>query len=189
AKSTITVADSDPNGTLSNWRLFGNGLPNAQVSSLYYSQAADVLAVGTFGRGVFALYDVTSYFPQATVLQFGLADNDSMPDASFLTNGTSASRALVKYGAGTLTIAGNATYTGGTMINNGALVLGNGGAGGGSILGNVTFCSNAADPTCNTSSSGKSLAFHRSGTYHLWGAITRPRPGEQLGRRTANLNP
>src|SRR5262249_46428091 len=54
AKSTITVADSDPNGTLSNWRLFGNGLPNAQVSSLYYSQAADVLAVGTFGRGVFA---------------------------------------------------------------------------------------------------------------------------------------
>jgi hypothetical protein len=49
------------------------------VSALSYNPAADVLAVGTFGRGVFALYDVTSYFPQATVLQFGLADNDSQP--------------------------------------------------------------------------------------------------------------
>jgi hypothetical protein len=47
-----------------------------------------VLAVGTFGRGVWTLYDVTSYFPLATVLKFGLADNDSQPDASFLTDGT-----------------------------------------------------------------------------------------------------
>jgi autotransporter-associated beta strand protein len=185
--STITVADSDANGALSNWRLLGNGLPNSQVSALYYSQAADVLAVGTFGRGVFALYDVTSYFPQATVLQFGLADNDSMPDASFLTNGTSASRALIKYGIGTLTIAGNATYTGGTTINNGALVLGNGGAGGGSIIGNVTFCGNAADPTCNTSSTGKSFAFNRSDSYTFTGSISGPGQVLQVGTGTTIL--
>jgi len=89
-QSTIVAADSDAAGALSNWRLFGSGLPNTQVSALSYNSAVDVLAVGTFGRGVFTLYDVTSYFPQATVLQFGPADNDSMPDASFLTNATSA---------------------------------------------------------------------------------------------------
>ena len=47
---------------------------------------------GTVGRGVFALYDVTSYFPQATALQFGLADNNSQPDASFLTRRDEAQR-------------------------------------------------------------------------------------------------
>src|SRR5262249_55947678 len=116
AQSPIAAADSDATGLLSNWKSFGAGLPNAQVSALSYNEAVDVLAVGTFGRGVFALYDVTSYFSQATVLRFGLADNDSAPDASFLTNGTSASRALEKHGTGTLIIAGDATYTGGTTI-------------------------------------------------------------------------
>jgi hypothetical protein len=126
APSTIAIADSDAAGALSNWRPMGMGLPNTQVSALAYNPAVDVLAVGTFGRGVFALYDVTSYFPQATVLQFGLANNDSQPDASFLTDGTtlsgtSFSRPLNKYGTGTLTIAGNATYTDGTNILGGTL--------------------------------------------------------------------
>jgi hypothetical protein len=81
AQSTIAVADSDDGGFLSKWRPFGTGLPNSQVSALFYNPTVDVLAVGTFGRGVWTLYDVTSYFPQATVLKFGLADNDSQPDA------------------------------------------------------------------------------------------------------------
>src|SRR5262245_17563461 len=114
AQSTIAVADSDTVGALSNWRPFGAGLPNTQVSALSYNPAVDVLAVGTFGRGVFTLYDVTSYFPQAMVLQFGLANNDSLPDASFLTDGTALngatfSRPLIKYGTGALTIAGAET--------------------------------------------------------------------------------
>ena len=141
--------------------------------------AVDVLAVGTFGRGVFTLYDVTSYFPQATVLQFGLADNNSMPDASFLTNGTSASRQLIKYGIGTLTIAGDATYTGGTTINRGAVVLGVGGSSG-SILGNVTFCNNAADPNCDASNN-KALAFNRSDTYTFGGVDHGPGQVFQIG--------
>ena len=77
AQSPIVVADSDSSGTLSNWRLFGAGLPNVPVGALAYNPTADVLAVGSFGRGNWILYDVTSYFPQASVLQFGLADNDS----------------------------------------------------------------------------------------------------------------
>ena len=127
AQSTIAVADSDANGTLSGWRMFGQGLPNAQVGQLSYHEATDVLAVGTWGRGVFTLYDVTSYFAQALTLQFGLADNDSRPDASYLTNGTVGVRPLVKYGTGTLTIDGEASYTGptsalaGTLIVNGSI--------------------------------------------------------------------
>jgi len=185
APSTIAAADSDGAGILSNWRSFGTGLPNSQVNSLFYNPTVDVLAVGTFGRGVFTLYDVTSYFPQATVLQFGLADNDSLPDASFLTNGTSVSRQLIKYGIGTLTIAGNATYTGGTTINAGAVMLGNGGTSG-SILGNVTFCSNAADPLCDATNS-KTLAFNRSDTYTFGGSITGPGQVTQIGSGTTVL--
>ena len=107
-------------------------LPDQRVE---LQRGVDVLAVGTFGRGVAALYDVTSYFKQATVLQFGLANNDSQPDASYLIDGTNLDgttfvRPLNKYGTGTLTIAGAASYTGGTTIFGGTMMLGNGGAGG-----------------------------------------------------------
>jgi autotransporter-associated beta strand protein len=184
AQSTIAVADSDPGGALFNWRPFGTGLPNSQVSVLAYNAAVDVLAVGTFGRGVFTLYDVTSYFPQATVLQFGLADNDSQPDASFLSDGTNLNgtrfvRPLNKYGTGTLTIAGAATYTGGTAIKDGVLALGAGGAGG-SILGDVTFCSDAGDASCNASTN-KFLVFNRSDSYAFDGAISGPGQVVQAG--------
>lgn len=55
------------------------------------------------------------------MLQFGLANNDSEPDASLLTDGTVGSRPLVKYGTGTLTITGDATYSGSTTVNGGTL--------------------------------------------------------------------
>ena len=169
AQSPITVADSDSNGHLSGWRPFGQGLPTSAVSALTYNTTVDVLAVGTFGRGVAALYDVTSYFKQATVLQFGLANNDSQPSASFLTDGTNLDgstfvRPLNKYGTGTLTIAGNAGYTGGTTIFGGAMILGNRGAGGGSILGNVAFCNDATNPQCDTAPTRCSLSIARTPT-------------------------
>jgi autotransporter-associated beta strand protein len=165
-QSPITVADSDGNGNLFGWRAFGQGLPNAWVAQLVYYPAVDVLVVGAVGRGVFALYDVTSYFPQATTLQFGLADNDSAPDASILTNGTLGSRPLIKYGTGTLTIAGDATYTGGTTILGGTLVLGNGGASG-SILGNVV--------------DNGILSFNRSDVFTFDGVISGTGSVKQIG--------
>jgi autotransporter-associated beta strand protein len=183
-QSPITVADSDGNGNLSGWRAFGQGLPNAWVAQLVYYPAVDVLAAGAVGRGVFALYDVTSYFAQATALQFGLANNDSMPDAGYLTdgtalNGTAFSRPLVKYGTGTLTIAGAASYTGGTTIKDGVLALGAGGTGG-SILGNVAFCADAGDASCNASTN-KFLVFNRSDSSAFGGAISGPGQVVQAG--------
>ena len=119
AQSPIVVADSDANGNLSGWRYFGLGLPNAVVNVMTYNDTADVLAISSYGRGVWVLYDVTSYFPQASVLRFGLADNDSGPAASLLTG----TRPLEKYGIGTLSINGIASYTGQTSVFGGTLAL------------------------------------------------------------------
>ena len=116
--SPIAVAMSDGAGVLSGWSSFGRGLPNTNVNLLTYNSTADVLAVSLFGRGIWTLYDVTSYFATASVLQYGLADNDSTPDASFLTG----NRPLIKYGAGTLTISAGASYTGTTTVNDGTLL-------------------------------------------------------------------
>jgi autotransporter-associated beta strand protein len=121
AQSPIATADSDATGTLANWRAFGVGLPNTIVNQMSYNEHADVLAVSLFGRGAWVLYDVTAYYPSALELRFGLADNDSAPDASFLTNGSRGSRNLVKYGYGTLTVDGTATYSGQTNIVGGRL--------------------------------------------------------------------
>ncbi len=132
--SPIAVADSLENGNLKTpvgavtpLRSFGLGLPNVLISQMSYNPTADVLAVATAGRGAWTLYDVTSYFPQALVLQYGLADNDSSPDAKYLVNGNDIdtgegfSRSLDKEGSGVLTIAGAATYTGPTTVNGGVL--------------------------------------------------------------------
>ena len=181
-QSPITVADSGSSGLLSNWRTFGQGLPNAIVEKMAYNPTVDVLAVSSIGRGAYVLYDVTSYFPQATQLWFGLANNDSVPDASYLTDGTVGNRPLIKYGTGLLTIAGNATYTGGTTINGGALMLGTGG-GSGSVIGNITFCSDPNDTQCDHSTN-KMLGFNRSDIYAYNGVISGPGQVFQLGSGT-----
>ena len=59
AQSQISVADSDANGNLSGWRLYGSGLPNALVSQMSYNPLVDVLTISAVGRGAWALYDVT----------------------------------------------------------------------------------------------------------------------------------
>ncbi len=176
SQSPIAMANSD-NGHLQGWSPFGSGLPNALVYQMSYNQLADVLAVASVGRGAWTLYDVTSYFPQATALQFGLANNDSLPDSIHLTdgtllNGTAFVRPLNKYGTGTLTIAGDASYTGGTTIFDGILQLGDGRASG-SILGDVRFCNEPSNPLCNPDAD-KFLVFDRSDVYSFSGAISGP---------------
>ncbi len=120
AGNPLVVADSNAKGNLFDWRRFGSGLPNTTIYALSYNEKSDTLAVGTVGRGAYLLYDVTSNFASAKVLQFGLADNDSKPDPAILFG----DRPLIKYGIGTLTINGSSTYTGGTLIEDGTLVAG-----------------------------------------------------------------
>jgi len=117
AGNPLVVADSDAAGALSGWRRFASGLPNTTVDSLQYNAKSDTLAIGTVGRGAYLLYDVTSNFASASVLQFGLADNDSIPDPALLFG----NRPLVKYGTGILSIVGASTYTGSTTVLQGTM--------------------------------------------------------------------
>lgn len=152
---SLAVADSPAVGTLMNWRRFGLGLPNTLVDQIVYNVKSDVIAASLFGRGSWIMYDVTSNFASATVLQFGLANNNSTPDTSILTDGNYASRPLHKWGTGTLTITGAASYTGGSFVHNGNMYVNgsilddvsvDGGAllgGSGSIGGSVDLSTNA----------------------------------------------
>jgi outer membrane autotransporter protein len=123
AQSPIAVGLSNNGGLVDTLQPFGNGLPNTMVNLLSYNPTVDVLAVSLWGRGIWTLYDLTSYFPTAYTLNYGLANNDSTPDAFYLSNGVYASRSLQKYGAGTLTINGTATYTGPTTVFGGTMVV------------------------------------------------------------------
>jgi outer membrane autotransporter protein len=120
AGNPLAVADSNASGDLSGWRHFGSGLPNTTIFALSYNEKSDTLAVGTVGRGAYLLYDVTSNFANARVLQFGLADNNSNPDPAILFG----DRPLIKYGTGTLTIDGPSTYTGTTTVLSGTMAAG-----------------------------------------------------------------
>ena len=127
AGNPLVTADSDAAGNLSGWRRLGTGLPNTGINTMAYNPIVDVLAVSAYGRGSWILYDVTTNYASATQLVFGLADNDSNPDIALLTG----NRPLIKNGTGTLTVTGNANYTGPTTINGGTMILN------GSILGNL----------------------------------------------------
>ncbi|WP_128953488.1 autotransporter domain-containing protein [Bradyrhizobium guangzhouense] len=124
AGSPLVVADSNAAGALSGWRRLGTGLPNTTVTSLAFDEKTDTLGVGTDGRGAYLLHDFSSNFDSALVLQFGLANNDSVPGASQLTNGNYASRPLVKYGTGTLTVSVASSYTGTTEVQQGTMAAG-----------------------------------------------------------------
>jgi autotransporter-associated beta strand protein len=120
---------TNPTSSLSyNWINLAPGLPNVAIQGLEYYPTIDTLVVASFGRGVWALNDVTSHFANATQLWFGLAGNDSRPNPALLTNGTAAdgspfSRPLYKFGPGRLTLSGAASYSGGTSIEGGVTAV------------------------------------------------------------------
>ena len=87
---------------------------------------------------------------------------------------TTGPGALVKTGTGTLTLSGDNTYSGGTTINAGALMLGNGGATG-SILGDVAV---------NT---GALFAINHSDTFTFSGVISGGGAFQKLGTGTTIL--
>ncbi|CAM5207651.1 hypothetical protein CDEF62S_00946 [Castellaniella defragrans] len=110
------------------WDTRLGAIPNAPVFGLDYSVDDDVLLAYTMGRGAFALYDVTTYFPEAERLVFGQADNNSQATNEQLfdgerLDGTPFSRALYKVGYGTLDLRHTvAKYSGGTEILRGTIL-------------------------------------------------------------------
>jgi len=110
------------------WKTNLGIVPNAQVFGLDYSATDNVLLTNLMGRGAYVLYDVTTYYPEATSLVFGKAQNDSTPSVNQLANGADLQgnpidRKLIKVGAGLLDLTSKeATYKGGTVLNGGTTI-------------------------------------------------------------------
>lgn len=127
APSDVYVAQA---ADLKDWSPFALGTPNVLAYNLNYDAAGNELLISTLGRGVWTVHDVTTWFPSATVLRFGAANNDSTPVAAQLTDGRKPStgapfsRGLVKTGTGTLYLPGAlSTYTGSTTVKQGVLAV------------------------------------------------------------------
>ena len=73
-----------------------------------------------------------------------------LPDGSILSNNVSGTGSLVQADSGTLILAGNNTYTGTTVISNGALEVGNGGSIGTGDIMNATALAFDDVSTTNT---------------------------------------
>lgn len=120
--SNIYTLQNDPtrNWGSGAWSAFAQALPNVKVTQLTYSYTDDLLAVATLGRGAWIVPDVTSYFDSATRIVLGNGGFDSLRGDTF-TDGTTGGRPLVKTGAGTVTLTGSNSYTGGTYLQQGVL--------------------------------------------------------------------
>ncbi|MDZ7619206.1 MAG: autotransporter-associated beta strand repeat-containing protein, partial [Patescibacteria group bacterium] len=134
-RSSITVGASGL--TLSNSRLnlrrggtgtLGSRLVldgNVTTTGMAASSIMEDTAGGTTGTVALELSSITGNFSRTFNIGGGGADlTISVP----VTNGAATSAGIVKTGAGTLTLSGNNTFTGGVTIENGRLTLGSVGA-------------------------------------------------------------
>jgi fibronectin-binding autotransporter adhesin len=110
-----------------------------------------------------------------TVALGGTNTNTNTLGGTIGDNGTGQTT-LGKNGAGTWILTGNNTYTGNTVINDGTLVVGNGGTTGNAGAGNVIVFA----PT-------STLAINRSDTFNFNGTLSGAGALEQRGTGTAVL--
>ncbi|MGQ5524006.1 autotransporter-associated beta strand repeat-containing protein [Chitinimonas sp. PSY-7] len=83
--------------------------------------------------------NVTGDITNNAILAFNRSDDINFAGA------VTGSGTLVKHGAGTLTLTGNTSHTGGTIISAGTLQIGNGGNLAGDIINNATLAFNRTD--------------------------------------------
>lgn len=169
------------------WTNLGISLPNAVVYGLNYYSDIDTLVAALYGRGVFILYDVTSHYSNATALWFGKANNDSAPDVALLTG----NRPLEKFGTGKLTLSGNASYGGGTIIDAGVVAI-TADANLGAPQGGITFNGGALQTNAQLSSA-RNVTLAAGGTFDaeadtVWsGTISGPGALNKIGPATLAL--
>ncbi|MBC9882637.1 hypothetical protein G8O24_35615 [Bradyrhizobium sp. INPA01-394B] len=176
-----------PFATNVQWTSLGSSLPNAVAYGLNYYSDIDTLVVALYGRGAYVLYDVTSHYSQASALWFGKANNDSAPDVSLLTG----NRPLEKFGTGTLTLSGSASYTGGTIIDAGIVAIA-ADANLGAPQGGITFNGGVLQTNAKLSSA-RNVTLAADGTFDAeadstWsGTVSGPGALNKIGPATLTL--
>ncbi|UJB19606.1 MULTISPECIES: autotransporter-associated beta strand repeat-containing protein [Lysobacter] len=110
-----------------------------------------------------------------TIALGGTNTGDNTLGGAIGNNGTGATT-LAKNDSGTWILTGNNTYTGNTVINDGNLVIGNGGTTGNAGAGNVIIDS----PT-------STLSINRSDTFNFNGTLSGPGTLAQIGTGTTTL--
>jgi fibronectin-binding autotransporter adhesin len=93
-----------------------------------------------------------------------------------IIDGTGGTTTLAKNDAGTWVLTGNNSYTGNTVINNGNLMIGNGGTTGNAGAGNVIVFASTS-----------TLSFNRSNTFNFTGTLSGPGTIAQIGTGTTVL--
>ena len=135
--STYSGATTINAGTL--MILAGNGT-SLSSNSAYTVASGAVLSVNGTSQRIGSLAGAGTVqngnATTATTLTVGL-DNTNTTFSGILQNGGAAALALTKNGTGTLTLSGNNSYSGGTTLNTGTLVIGH--ANGLGTSGNISF--------------------------------------------------
>ena len=135
--------------TTQNWKTV---ITNVDTNYLQPTAPGDIVAFNDLAVGNFTINIPATVTPSAVNV------NNSTNNYTFTGADIAGSFTLFKNGTGTVTFGNNNTYTGGTVINGGTVVLGTGGVTG-AIVGAVTI-------------NGGTLAFNRSDDQTLATAIT-----------------
>ncbi|MDR6635759.1 fibronectin-binding autotransporter adhesin [Phyllobacterium sp. 1468] len=113
---------------------------------------------------------------QARTIALGGTNTGNNTLAGSIGNAGTGITTLAKNDSGTWVLTGNNTFTGNTVINNGNLMIGNGGTSGNAGAGNVIV--NAPTST---------LSFNRSDTFNFTGTLSGPGSIAQVGTGTTVL--
>jgi autotransporter-associated beta strand protein len=135
--TTDTVASDGTvnfNGLLDNVQIYNQSLTAPQISALYLGTTTGALpATSNVTISTGATLDVNSTVQQIGSLNGSLGSTITLGSGQLTTNSPASSQfagvisgnggAIVKQGSGTLTLSSSNTYTGGTTVSGGALVV------------------------------------------------------------------
>ncbi|QDC39312.1 autotransporter outer membrane beta-barrel domain-containing protein [Sphingobium fuliginis ATCC 27551] len=173
-QSTSTAANLTI-GTGATLRYTGSGDSTDRQFTLGVGTTA-IESVGT-GAVVFSNTGAVSYSGNgARAISLGGTNSGNNIMGATIGNQGANVTSLAKNGSGTWILTGNNSFSGSTVINDGNLVIGNGGTSGNAGSGNV-----------NVTQATSTLSFNRSDMFNFTGTISGPGAIAQIGTGTTVL--
>ncbi|WP_375196824.1 autotransporter-associated beta strand repeat-containing protein [Sphingobium sp.] len=162
-------------GTGATLRYTGGG----DMTDRQFTLGVGTTAIESVGTGavVFSNTGAVSYQGNgARVVSLGGTNGGANIMGATIGNQGANVTSLAKNGSGTWILTGNNSFTGSTVINDGNLVIGNGGTSGNAGTGNV-----------NVTQASSTLSFNRSDAFNFTGTISGPGAIAQIGSGTTIL--